>query len=389
MEKIMMQTICIAGLLSDTNLGDQAIADCAEHLIKIYKSDTTVITYLDIEKNNPYLNNQQGYIIRILRRLKRLFKMEDGMDKRINKLKAAYIQKITGSSLVFLVGGGLIKYKYQNLWLEVPALIEAAEALNIPVFINAAGVEGYDENDAKCQVLKKALNKKTVIGVTTRDDLETLKEMFLNQDKESKAKRVADSAVWAAEAYGVERNRDSDIVGVGLIRGKIFYDNGVNLSPDDLAQLYADLIVELDKKGQKYQLFTNGLGMDTELIDKIALLSGKELTKQDVLVPTTPKELMEILSGFKAVIAARLHANILSYALDIPSIGLVWNEKLQIFGKLIKHEDRFIVREDFNAQHILQKLDEAMVQGIDVEHKKQYVETTKESLKNLITTLNL
>lgn len=388
-KKNMKKTICLAGLLSDTNLGDQAIAECTEYLVKSYKSETTEIKHLDLQYPSVALKSKQGYCSKVLKRISRLFQIEEDIDRRINKLKREYISKIQKSSLIILVGGGIIKYKYQDFWLYIAALVGAADELNIPVFVNAAGVEGYDENDPKCQILKKVLKNKNVIGITTRDDIEILRDKFLDGDKERKSDLVADPAVWASEAYEVNRNKDSDIIGIGLIRGNIFRDNEINFTPDELALLYAKLIVELDKREQKYQLFTNGLNIDTELLDKITSFCNKKITKEEVLVPASPRELMVIISNFRAVLAARLHANILSYSLDVPSIGLVWNEKLSMFGKQINHQDRFIIRKNFESDYILQILDKAIQEGIDADRKEQYIKTTKESIKNLISELNL
>ena len=82
--------------------------------------------------------------------------------------------------------------------------------------------------------------------------------------------------------------------------------------------------------------------------------------------PENQNEYIDILTSFNSIIAARLHANIIATSYNIPSIGLVWNNKLTLFGKSIGFENRFIKKENFfDSKLIVNELEKAIEKGYD------------------------
>lgn len=67
--------------------------------------------------------------------------------------------------------------------------------------------------------------------------------------------------------------------------------------------------------------------------------------------PKSVDELVNIISSFDAAVVTRLHSSIIAYSFDIPTIGLVWNNKQLMFGKAIKHSERFI-EESFDEKSL-------------------------------------
>ncbi|MDW2111757.1 polysaccharide pyruvyl transferase family protein, partial [Vibrio sp. 2089] len=164
-----------------------------------------------------------------------------------------------------------------------------------------------------------------------------------------KTAQVADSAVFSSEVYGIQK-KSLDVVGLGLVRARIFKDNGIDLDRTQVIELYASLISELEARGQSYQLFTNGLKSDVDILEDLETYLGKQL---NVIEPQTPRELVELISTFKCTIAARLHACIISYSLTVPVVGLVWNNKVKMFGECIGYPERFFSHQDFDANEII------------------------------------
>ena len=64
--------------------------------------------------------------------------------------------------IIIFAGGGLIKYKKQTFHLFIHEITQIANRNNIPVIINSAGVEGYEEDDVECQLLNRALIRSCV-----------------------------------------------------------------------------------------------------------------------------------------------------------------------------------------------------------------------------------
>lgn len=376
----MNKKVYFAGLLSEKNLGDIVIIESTEGLYReaLFGKGDFIFKRLNLQFSNL------SFVMRVVRKLRRMsFKMlkVDANKYELSLLKNYYRKQLKDADLIVLVGGGLIKYKYQEFFLYLTALIDVAEEKNIPLIINAAGVEGYDENDARCQLLKDSLNRSIVKSITTRDDIETLNNKYIEPGAGVHTDKVADPAVYCNEIYQIEKNK-SDVFGIGLVRGGIFLDNEREFGPDNVVDFYAELITEMETRGLKYQLFTNGASADIELVPAIERkLNNRKL---DVIAPSEDKALIETISTFTTVIAARLHANIISYALNVPSVGLVWNDKLTLFGEDIGYPERFFEYNEFDVKRIVDAAVLANEQGYEQQQWISYKKTAKDNINYLI-----
>ena len=310
------------------NLGDGVIADCAEYLIKRsipykYKNAYTLF---------PYNIYSEDYEI------------------------------IRHADLIIFVGGGIIKYKYEKFYIYITNILTQAQRYCIPVLFNGVGVEGYDEQDERCQNLKKALNFECVKTITVRDDLKNLRENYIPKSN-IVSKSVYDSAVWIKETYQVKRDKKADKIGLGIVRHKIFSDNGIEkIDRDYLLKFWKEIIWLCERHGIKWQIFTNGLKSDEEFAVEVLEYAGfgQAIDQHKACRLNEASELVDLISGYKAIIASRLHANIIAHVLGIPSIAPVWNDKLVFWGKRIGHEERFISAEELNSEKVFNSLLTAM-----------------------------
>jgi hypothetical protein len=79
----------------------------------------------------------------------------------------------------------------------------------------------------------------------------------------------------------------------------------------------------------------------------------------------TPERLIDKISAYSGVIAYRLHANITSYSLGIPSIGLIWNQKIPMFYEAIDYPGRAIGSKDWNSETVVAALCRAISEGVE------------------------
>ena len=187
--------IVLAGLIFETNLGDRAIFETSRFLLKksLEKQGKTNVAVREMDLMG---RSQGGDSLR--RRLRRSFKWrlihklckcvhffcEDVFERNENReeyqITLRQIQEIAdkNTKAIIFSGGGIIKYKYQFFYLYIDALTYYAEKHNIPVMISAAGIEGFDASDKKCQRLVRALNRSCVKMITTRDDIDLLKKSY-------------------------------------------------------------------------------------------------------------------------------------------------------------------------------------------------------------------
>ncbi len=371
MGKDINTKIALFGFVNDTNIGDQVICDTYNNLIQNeYKNVSTSCYDLIYDKN---------IFARIVLKLSKFISRKLYMLISVQFAKCSYMNMAIGNDVIVVVGGGMIKYKAQECYVYMPGLIQAAEKLNIPIILNSVGVEGYDETDFRCKYLKRNLNRDIVKMITTRDDISTLGYYTTNQNIYTDL--TADPALFADITYDIYQNIDSNAIGVGLIRGGIFQDYGIDFSERQIIDMYVGIINKLEDEGRTYVLFTNGLYADYELGLKVLSELGKTIDELPISVPNNSKELVQIISSCKAIIASRMHATIIAYSLNIPAIGLVWNDKLPLFGQNINSPENFLTIDKFDADTIYSSLLKSIDKGYDNERR----EVLKQKIINSIS----
>lgn len=305
--------VCIV----NRNYGDTIITDCTEFLIKKALGD----------------NEEDNTILRY-------------------KIDCGDLWQIQFADAIVFAGGGLIKFQQEKFYQHVCDIIKEAERWEIPVFMNSIGVEGYDEEDERCTMLRTYVNCNCVKAVTVRDDFELMKEKYKTRSG-LRIKKVFDPAVWASDVYG-KKFVNHEIIGVNVARGNLFPDYGnAQLDEDFMLDLWENVIKLLDEKKLRWKVFTNGGRSDEAFAAKLMERIGHG---EKLPAPTSSKKLVDNIRGFSSVIATRMHACIISCSLDIPCVGLVWNNKLRLWSKKIGAEELYISPEEINAENVFNTL---------------------------------
>ena len=121
----MNKKVYFAGLLSEKILGDIAIIESTEGL---YREALSRKEKFSFERLNLQFSNL-SFVTRVVRKLRRMsFKMlkVDTSKYELSLLRNHYRKQLNDADLIVLVGGGLIKYKYQQFYLYLTALIYVA-----------------------------------------------------------------------------------------------------------------------------------------------------------------------------------------------------------------------------------------------------------------------
>lgn len=373
--------ICFVGLYEERNYGDPIIAHCTEWLVLNHVRGDYEVVRMSLD----YVEKHRlSFFKRVIRKSKKIIGINESSELTIiNDYKSYFSKNIKDVDLVIVVGGGLIKYSYQYFYAGLYALLDTAEVYEIPVVFNSVGVEGYDASNSKCLKLKNALRKKALVSITTRDDISTLVDCYFDGQPTIPCKKVADPAVWAKEAFGVER-QESDIVGIGIGRGGLFIDNGKNFTEEQFFDLYISIIRRLYIKGLKLCLFTNGMSMDNIFALKIQQRMKEERISLDLRIPTNAKELVQILASFRCIMAARLHSCIVAYSLGVPSMGFVWNDKLRMWGENINAEEYFIEVENLNVDYLEDRMNSLLYYKYDSAVRKLFRNSILDNVSNLV-----
>ena len=358
------------------NFGDMVIYDNTKYLVKLvlknlkikkynivsidigdYNSRNYKVAEEIIQNNNKIYANDSDFI------------REWKNSKNYNYYLKNESPKLKDLDLIIFVGGGLIKYSNQlYITMMIDEITKYAENNRIPVIFNGVGIEGYDENDEVCKFLKNAINRKSVVAITTRDDIETLNTKYLI-NKNIYTSLTFDSAIFSQETYDIKRNDDSETIALGVIRSNIYEEYGSKIDEDKLLEFYKQTIEKLRKQKIKFKLFTNGGISDFKFIVKLKdyMQENDDFYNNVESTPCNAYDLVKKISNFKLVISCRLHGSIIAYSLGIPTIGLVWNYKQILFSKMIKQESNFIQAKDFNANYIIKKINENISGGVKVD----------------------
>lgn len=313
------------------NLGDAVIADNAAFLI-------------------------QKALSRRLRKQTRILKYNIQSGDRL---------PLTAADAIIFAGGGLIKFRQEHFYENVIHILEEADTLQIPVFLNAVGVEGYDEEDERCQRLKAALQLSCVKGITCRDDIDTLQKDYLPEST-IPISAVPDVAVFSKSVYAGQLQkkpkRQQPLIGLGITREQLFSDYGnEEINKDYLLQFWKDVTQLLEEKGYAWRVFTNGLNRDEVFATKVLDFIGHG---ERIPAPAEPWQLAQTIQQFDGIIAGRMHTHILAFTLGVPSVGFIWNEKVRFWSSRVGTPERFVSPEELQAEAVVSRLEAALVEGV-------------------------
>lgn len=344
------------------NVGDQVIEACDISLI------STVMKNMGIKTESVKINSRAAGIVSR--------KYLETRDPKLLKRAEILIRK---SDMIIFGGAPVFNYSYQTFYERTAVTLELAEKYNKPVIFSAIGVEGYDERNKKCQRLKKTLNFDCVKQITTRDDFEALKKFRDNE--QMVIDKVSDPAVFTSEIFRnyVSENKDGEKkkIGIFILRANGFKDNKVDFSRDDAAQLWKSLIQELESRGYDYELLTSGHFGDEAFMDYLIRYCNIK-SKKCVFNINSPERLVNKISSYDAVISTRLHPSIISFSLNVPAVGIVWNSKVKHFYNSIGYKDRVLDVKDITAGKIIEKVEKAIAEGVNKD--KDYLMTVYNSL---------
>ena len=268
-----------------------------------------------------------------------------------------------------IFAGGILKTFNEKFWLYIPEIIEEANSCNVPVFMSAIGAEPIDPEDPRSARLIAALNLPCLKGISVRDDIDTLRSVYISNPN-IRISKVLDPAIWCPETYRGELAKgpfpkefaglkdDRKLIGIGVTRETLFGDYGHPEISDDMQTRYwLDVIEGLEEKNFNWVLFTNGDRLDEIAADRILQKAGHG---RKLPAPMDASVMVRYISGFDGVIAGRMHSNIVAYSFGIPSIGFVWNRKLRFWSENIGHPERFLDIDELNGKEAVDRLCSAL-----------------------------
>jgi polysaccharide pyruvyl transferase WcaK-like protein len=196
-------------------------------------------------------------------------------------------------------------------------------------------------------------------------------------------KLLADAAFWMKEAYQLSRPKERKKVGIGIVRGNSLKGYGVDFDGKDWIALFSNIARLLEERGYEYEFFTNGLNGDVVLGRKI--LAAMDLPEEKLVErPETAEVLCNTINGYAGIITCRMHSSIAAFTMGVPSVILSWNDKVEKLMSIIGYADRAIKFEQFDAEYIVDKFEEALNEGISDEKMAVMKAKAKESVDDYV-----
>ena len=282
-------------------------------------------------------------------------------------------------AIVYAIGA--LKYSTQDFSFNFYLINKIASDYGIPVMMSAMSIEKPDANDWRYRQLVEAVNMPCVKVITTRDGkngLERLNSYYV-KNKNIFTDFVGDSALFIPEIYRT-KIQERDCIGIGVIRKNICRDYGNDFSSVQLLDFYVSLLRNLEKRRVNWVLFCNGMIEDFRFGKLILKKAGFDKSKL-LPIPRSPQEFLDMITRFKVVFGARLHACISSFALDVPVVGFFWDDKLRFFAETMKIQSLFCEATELDSDAVSEKLINAVDYKYDVMNRNSYKEKTENSFQ--------
>jgi polysaccharide pyruvyl transferase WcaK-like protein len=381
-----MPTVCIFGERYSSNLGDGVISDCLDYLIhkkfpqievrladlsgkSAFQLDSTIHT------TNYVSQYRHSIAAAVPRSVKNIIKPITWRLQRGRDLYRFYYENVRGADLLILGGGQLLMDNGLYFPLKLRTAVDAARDAGVSrIAFFTCGVGERWSNIARL-ILRPALEGHDVISIVTRDPESThsLRKHFPGLT--TPINSAVDTAVWSAEVYEkcLTDQIDKTIkpIGIGIMapvhRGLV--NDMVNCNSSRLRDFWIGLIKLLISHNQSCELFTNGDISDQAFADEIYNEAMKDPNCKRYLAlqsrPNRPWQLVQRIAQYRAIVAHRLHANIIAFSLGVPNIGLIWDSKTTHFAQLTGRLHFFLQPERIEPEMAYTLLSSAILAGID------------------------
>jgi len=332
-----MKKILICAVPFSDNLGDGVIAASLAHIAGLKYPDAKV-EFLDIAGRHGFdeQNLRGGGAFGIFQKMPALVRSAIVFAYCLkNYLQSwrKHWQAAIGDADLVIVGGGQL---FCDVALNFPAKLFLLSRLlrGKRVAVVSVGVTAKWSYWGKFLVGKFFKNAAPVFFATR--DAESAKNLhdFFRIPRPA-IQVVPDPALVCAGAFAQELSPDKkwDVgICVSSLDALVMNSEYEGTRASGSAEFFSNLADSLRAEGARILYFTNGAAEDNRVLAEISSRPAAEGTS--FLVPKRPDDLVELISACSCIAAHRLHANIVAYSLNIPSVGMNWDKKVESFFRL-------------------------------------------------------
>ncbi|MEO1205510.1 MAG: polysaccharide pyruvyl transferase family protein [Pseudomonadota bacterium] len=404
--------IAIFNVKYSPNLGDGIIAECLEHQLQKSFASAQIVS-IDLagrtDWQRPKHSNLRRTMLWILQTLPQ--NLRDAAMQTVfgalvdRKLAPFYAGELAGAEVALIGGGQLIQDVDLNFPLKLTCVARTCRALHVPMGLVAVGASRPEPAVGRGKQLLSDLLDDTLFIATARDEasIDNLKKRGCDC-----VSMCRDPGLLASRKWPVARNGPRDesrTIGLGITHPIVLAHHGTGQSRPQSQELtitaFARLARALTDEGRnRVVLFTNGAAEDVEACDRVLVRLSEFASGEPGLDqisraerPPGPRALAEQIAGFDAVVAHRLHANIVAYSYARPMIGLQWDKKLDGFFEAVGHGDRLMELAGNNCDDIARRTFRALDEPFDfgrhaaeLDQCERDIENVARSIQETLTT---
>lgn len=379
------------------NLGDGALSECLEDQIRkrIPESD---VSSIDMSGSDDFGGHNSMVETS---RMKGLFNIVPECLKKAIRytLRPILVRKRFShkwksqleNANAIVIGGGHLFMDVQRYFPTRILISVESSKIGTPIFVHAVGVSKKLTKVGK-NYFNKAFKHGRLVSGSVRDADSQTK---WNSHFQTPARVAYDPALLAFDTYGYsgedKPNGGRKVVALGVSDPTDMMthaDNEGDMIGTGIS-FFLETITSLVHGGFDVSLFTNGA--DQNYLDEV--VKGLEDLDDDIkqrvnVLPRAlePIELVRQIENADVLVAHRLHANILAYSYKVPSVGLMWDQKVASFFKITRREDYLI--SDSSPEQVVEKVEHALANGVDTVWHEKIISDTKSGLDLLAKELN-
>ena len=190
------------------------------------------------------------------------------------------------------------------------------------------------------------------------------------------------AATYAAVTQDVPKQFD---VGIGIMHPRTLLIDArqKHVTAAALSARWRASISALLDRGLSVALFSNGAREDDEYVQRLAQEMRAETRLVVLPQPATPDHLVSYLARMRAIVAHRLHASIVGYALAIPCLGLRWDPKLEEFYAACGRADWVVDFSTIPTEQFVAKAAALAEAPIDLVQQARVVESCRAGVERL------
>ncbi|WP_367715587.1 polysaccharide pyruvyl transferase family protein [Nitratireductor sp. GISD-1A_MAKvit] len=390
--------IVIFNVRYSPNLGDGILAECLERQLGIALPGARIET-VDLAGRTAYgaQDARRSQALRLLQTMPppiRRMVVERAIGSRLAVLRTLWRRKISRADAVIIGGGNLFQDDDLNFPLKIAQVLELCREEQRPVGIFAVGVSrAWSRRAAN---LFGRLQACDVFHVSVRDD-GAMHNWRMHFSEGPEASIAPDPALTLAGRAHRGRHRERPVVGLCVTHPLVLQRHGGGAGRGHLLGTmdgYRALAEGLVDAGCDVLFFTNGAVEDASFLDRIrhrmsAFASRNPGRCTFAPRPVAPRELVALVSSLDAMAGHRLHACISAYALNVPPVGIGWDQKVESFFRLVGREPFFVSAHTGSVRDIRECVLAAVETGLDSERRRQCMQAAAGSIVRLADSLSV